>query len=79
MFANAVTPITCNAENLARNVSTDPESPLMSTRLAAAFISSSPLEAPDRFKLCLSLARVDMLVRALFSNCLLSNRISTTF
>ena len=62
MFANAVTPITSNAENLARTVSIPFEIPPISTRLAAELIFSSPLEAPERFKLSLSFPSVDILV-----------------
>ena len=62
MFANAVTPITCNAENLACKVSIPEEIPPKLTCLAALAISSSPLEAPDKFRFCLRRCRVDILV-----------------
>ena len=78
MLAKAVTPITCNAENLADTVSIPVPRPDISTFLAAEPTSSRPLEAPDRFNFCLSLSSVDILVWTFFSNWALSNLISTT-
>ena len=78
IFINAVIPITCKAENLAVTVSIPLRIPSKETLLAALPSSSSPLEAPDRFKLFLSLSKVDILVRTFFSKFALSNRISTT-
>ena len=78
ILAKVVTPTTCKAENLACTASIPAFIPAKLTPLAALPTSSSPLEAPDRFNFCLSFSRVDILVATPLSNCLLSNRISTT-
>ena len=79
MFARAVTAITSKAENFVFTTSIPLLNGEKSMRFAAKSTFSSPLDAPVKFKLCLSLSSVDKLVCTLFSNCLLSNRISTTF
>ena len=79
ILARAVTPTTCNAENLAFTLSTALPSSDILTRLVAVPTSSSPFEAPVKLRLLLSFSSVDMEVATLDSNCLLSNRISTTF
>ena len=78
MLANAVTPITWRAENLALTVSTPLANPPISILFAASPTSLRPLAEVDIFKLCLSLSREDIDVLIFDSNCLLSNRISTT-
>ena len=78
IFIKAVIPTTSSAENLALTVSIPLVIPSNRTLFAASPIFSSPLEAPDKFKLLLSLSRVDMLVCTFFSKFALSNRISTT-
>ena len=78
ILARAVTPMTSKAENLTRTVSTAPDNPFISTFLAAASTFSKPFVAPSKRKDFFNLSKVDMLVLAFSSNCLLSNRISTT-
>ena len=78
IFCIAVTPATCNAENLTRKASTPDVIPLKLIPLLAALILSKPLEAPVKFSFCLSLSSVDILCATPFSNCWLSNRISKT-
>ena len=78
ILARAVTPMTSKAENLTRTASTAPDKPFMSTFLAALSIFSKPLVAPSKCKARFNLSKVDMLVLTFSSNCLLSNRISTT-
>ena len=68
MLARAVTAITSSAENLALIVSTPLERGDASKPLAAALTSSKPFAAPVKFKLCLSLLSVPMLVCAFLSN-----------
>ena len=62
IFARAVTPMTCNAENFAWTVSIPVDKPDMSTFLAAELIPSRPFADPDRFNFCLSLSSVLMVV-----------------
>ena len=67
ILAKAVTPITCNAENLVLTASTAFPRIGILVCLDAALISSKPLEAPDKFNFCLSLSRVDIVVETLRS------------
>ena len=68
ILARVVTAITCNAENLAFTVSMPLPIVEKSQLLAAALTFSKPFEAPSRFKLFLSLSRVDILVETFRSN-----------
>ena len=78
MLARAVTAITSKAENLYLTVSTALPIGAKSHFFAAALTFSKPLDAPDKFRLCLSLSRVPRVVLTLLSKFLLSNCISTT-
>ena len=62
MLANAVTPITSNAENLARIVSMPEATPENSSFLVAAPTSSSPFDMPLKLSLAFNLSNVDILV-----------------
>ena len=77
-FEIAVIPATCIAENLAVIVSADFPNGFKSTFLAAFSRSSKPFVASFNLSFCLSLSSVSIDSLVADSNCLLSNRISTT-
>ena len=78
MFSITLIPTIPNVEKRFWRASTPDAIVSKDIFLEALSIFSRPLEASPSFKLLFSLSRVDILVLTFASNCLLSNRISTT-